>query len=133
MNKKLSSEDLSDIMIQSLALSTLLLEKFEIMTENGLVIKKAKQTVKACIPFLENYVNKVFANFDKDEIQHITKSASYVSELIMRANTALNVKNLLTISDRKEILLNIIIKLSDNNLSHPDLYKEIINSEILNY
>ena len=133
MNKKLSSEDLSDIMIQSLALSTLLLEKFEIMTENGLVITKAKQTVKACIPFLENYVNKVFANFDKDELEHITKSASYVSEIMLRAEKAITVKNLLTISDRKEILLNILIKSSDNVLKYPELYKEIINSEILNY
>lgn len=128
MNEKLSSEDLSDIMIQSLALSTLLLEKFEIMTENGLVITKAKQTVKACIPFLSNYVDKVFANFEKDEIEHITKSASYVSELIMRANTAINVKNLLTISDRKEMLLEI---LSKNN--RETLYDDITDSGILNY
>lgn len=125
---KLSSEELSDIMIQSLALSTLLLEKFEIMTENGLVITKAKQTVKNCIPFLSQYVDKVFANFDKDEIQHITKSASYVSELITRANTAISVENLLTISDRKEILLNILRK-----ENRETLYDDIVDSRILNY
>lgn len=133
MSEKLSSEDLSDVMVQSLALSTLLLEKFEIMTENGLVITKAKQTVKACIPFLSQYVDKVFNNFSEDEIQHITKSASYVSELIIRANKAINVENILTISDRKEILLNILIKSSDKILKYPELYKKIVDSEILNY
>ena len=129
MSKKLSSEDLSDIMIQSLALSTLLLEKFEIMTENNLVITKAKQTVKACIPFLSNYVDKVFANFEKDEIEHITKSASYVSEIMLRAEKAITVKNLLTISDRKSILKEILKK----NLLNESIYNQIVDSEILNY
>ena len=126
---KLSEEDLSDIMIQSLALSILTLEKYEIMIENGLVIQKAKQTVKACIPFLNDYANKVFSNYSEDEKEHQLKGANYVSELINRIEKALTVENLLTISDRQDKLKQIL----NDNIINESIYNQIINSEILNY
>lgn len=126
---KLTSEQLSDVMIQGVAGSVFTLDRFETMAENGLLATRAKQAVKNCIPHLTNYVNKVFANFDVEDERHILKSATYVSELVNRMETAVSVKNLLTISDRKDILKEILEK----NLINESVYHQIVDSEILNY
>ena len=43
---KLTSEQLSDVVIESLALSVTLLERFETMDENGLLTLRAKQSLR---------------------------------------------------------------------------------------
>ena len=56
---KLTSEELSDVVIESLSLSVALLERFETMKANGLLVQKAKQSLNTMIPHLEEYVSKL--------------------------------------------------------------------------
>jgi hypothetical protein len=135
MKGKLTSQELSDIMLQSVALSTILAEKFEIMTENNLVIHKAKQSLKTTTGFLNNYVDKVFQvdDAESEEGQHMKTGASYIAELTNRIETSLTTENLLSISDRKTLLLKIVdstlLEATDKHL----LYEQIRDSGIIDY
>jgi len=132
MVNKLTSEELSDVMIESLVLASMLIQRFEIMEENKLLAHKAKQSVKNSIPHIENYVNKIFT-INSEDAEHMKKGASYVLELMNRIEVTLKTTNLLTISDRKESLKRYI----DDTILFPsqkiELYEKIRDSGILEY
>jgi hypothetical protein len=124
MSNKLSSEELSDIMIESLVLATMLIERFQIMEENKLLALKAKQSVKGSIPHLENYVNKVFA-VKSEDAEHMKKGATY--------DRSLKTTNLTTISDRKTYLQEFINDTALFPAQKKDLYEKIRDSGIIEY
>jgi hypothetical protein len=132
MSNKLSSEELSDIMIESLVLATMLIERFQIMEENKLLALKAKQSVKGSIPHLEHYVNKVFA-VESEDAEHMKKGATYVMEIINRVDRSLKTTNLTTISDRKTYLQEFINDTALFPAQKKDLYEKIRDSGIIEY
>jgi hypothetical protein len=79
MKGKLTSQELSDVMMQSVALSTILAEKFEIMTENNLVIHKAKQSLKTTTGFLSNYGYHII-NYPEFKIPRDIKAKTHFVE-----------------------------------------------------
>lgn len=130
---KLSSEELSDVVIESLALAVALLERFETMDRNGLFVQRAKQSLKTVIPHVEEYVSKLIIPRAEDEIEHMKKGATVVNELSARIENALQGINVLDISSRKDILQEII---NDTTLTKPKkkiLYETIRDSGILEY
>ena len=135
MSSKLTQQELSDIMLQSVALSNTLAEKFEILTDNDFVMHKVKQSLKNSINFLNVFVNKVFnvKGEDVDTVEHMKKGASHVSELCNRIETALTAENLLSISDRKHMLDSIIAGVPISEDNKVKLYEEIRDSGIIDY
>lgn len=130
---KLSSEELSDVVIESLALAVTLLERFETMDRNGLFVQRAKQSLKTVIPHVEEYVSKLITPKEEDEIEHMKKGSTVVSELSGRIENSLQGINVLDISSRKDILKEII---NDTTLTKPKkriLYETIRDSGILEY
>jgi hypothetical protein len=128
---KLTSEELSDVIIESMALSVSLLERFEIMNDNNLFVQKAKLSLKNTIPHIENYVNKLIKAHSQDEEDHFKKGATVISELSNRIETAVKTRNIMDISTRQDALKGI---LSKNPAPIMDIiYDEILKSEILNY
>ena len=130
---KLSSEELSDVVIESLALAVALLERFETMDKNGLFVQRAKQSLKTVIPHVEEYVSKLITPKEEDEIEHMKKGATVVNELSARIENALQGINVLDISSRKDILQEII---NETTLTKPKkriLYETIRDSGILEY
>lgn len=134
-NIKKDSKNLESILIHSLVLSTALVEKFEIMEQNNLVAQRAKQSIKNSIKFLENYVNNVFnTSDDSEETKRGMKAGStHIAELQLRVEKSLSTSNLLNISDRKKILLQLV----DETVLFPNqkiqLYEKIRDSGIIDY
>jgi hypothetical protein len=131
--KKLSSEELSDVVIESLSLAVSLLERFETMDKNGLFVQRAKQSLKTAIPHIEEYVSKLITPKAEDEEEHMKKGATVVNELCTRIENALQGTNVLDISARKTILQEIV---NDTILTKPKkkiLYETIRDSGILEY
>ena len=128
---KLTSEQLSDVIIESMALSVSLLERFEIMNENDLFVQKAKQSLRNTIPHIEKYVNKLIEVRSEDEADHFKKGATVIAELSNRIETAVRTRNIMDISARQDTLKQILDK---NPFPVMDIvYNEILNSQILNY
>jgi predicted transcriptional regulator len=130
---KLTSEQLSDVVIESLTLSVALLERLETMQENGLLAMKAKQSLTNVIPHLENYVNKLIKAHEEDEIEHMQKAATVISELSSRMESALSGNNILDISERKNRLKEMIEECPLFPVQKTELYEKIKNSGILEY
>jgi hypothetical protein len=130
---KLTSEELSDIVIESLALSVTLLERFETMDENGLLTLRAKQSLKNIIPHLEGYVSKLIAVRHEDEIEHFKKGATVIAELSNRVEKALKSENILDISTRKRWLKELIDTTALFPAQKDELYEAIRDSGILEY
>lgn len=134
MPKKNSDQYLSSIIIQSLALSVVLLEKFEIMQENNLFVLKAKQLLNRMVPILESYTTKIITAETPEEKDDILKGSVIIQELYARIETSLSGKNILDISSRKTILTEILDKtgrLTENQKI--ELFNNILDSEILTY
>ena len=130
---KLTSEELSDVVIESMALSIALLERFETMDENGLFTMRAKQALKNVIPHIEGYVNKLIKPQVEDEEEHMKKGATVIAELENRINNALQGRNVLDISSRKKYLKEIISVTALFPPQQQELYEAIRDSGILDY
>jgi chaperonin GroEL (HSP60 family) len=130
---KLTSEELSDIVIESLVLASVLLEKFETMDQNGLFVQRAKNSIRIALPHLEQYVNKLLKPASEDEIDHFKKGATVVHELSVRVEKALGMDNILDISRRKEYLKEFIEETALFPVQKKELYEKIRDSGILNY
>lgn len=132
---KLQSEEINEIVVHSLVLATMLIEKFEVMEENKLFALKAKQSLRQCLGFLDIYVTKVFdvTDSDDDTTLHMKKGASVVSDLILRADKAIAGANILTISERKDILAKMLENTTLFPKQREELLKAITDSGILNY
>ena len=128
-----TSDELNDIVIESLALSVILLEKLETMHENGLFVTKAKQSLKNTIPHIENYTNKLLSNRNEEDAEHFKRGATVVTELSNRIETALKVNNILDISTRKKYLKELIQNTVLFPIQQEELYNGIRDSGILNY
>lgn len=133
MLNKLNSQQLSDVVIESLSLSVALLDRFETMKENGLLVQKAKQSLNIVLPHLEEYVSKLILPKEIDEEDHMKKGATVVSELCLRIENALQGTNVLDISSRKEILKEIVQKTVLFPSQKDELYESIRDSGILDY
>lgn len=130
---KLTSEELSDVVIESLVLSVTLLERFETMDENGLFIMKAKQTLRNVIPHIESYVDRLLKVRSADEEEHFKKGATVISEISRRVETALKMQNITDISTRKQHLKEFIEETALFPIQKEKLYEKIRDSGILNY
>ena len=130
---KLTSDELNDVVIESLALAVTLLERFETMDENGLLTLRAKQSLRQTIPHIEGYVNKLITVRHEDEVEHFKRGATVITELSNRIDSALKVNNILDISSRKNYLEALI----DATVLFPpqkkELYEAIRDSGILEY
>jgi hypothetical protein len=130
---KLTSDELNDVVIESLALSVALLERFETMEENRLLALRAKQCLKNTIPHIEAYVNQLITVRHEDEAEHFKRGATVIMELSNRIDSALKVNNILDISTRKKYLEEMI----DATVLFPpqkkELYEAIRDSGILEY
>ena len=133
MSTKLNSQQLSDVVIESLVLASALLERFETMDQNGLFVQRAKQSVRTALPHLEQYVSKLIKPADEDEIDHFKKGATVVHELSVRVEKALGMDNILDISNRKQYLKEFIEETTLFPIQKTELYEKIRNSGILDY
>jgi hypothetical protein len=133
MSTKLNSQELSDVVIESLVLASALLERFETMDQNGLFVQRAKQSVKTTLPHLEQYVGKLIKPADEDEIEHFKKGATVVQELSARVEKALGMENILDISNRKQYLKEFIEETTLFPIQKTELYEKIRDSGILDY
>jgi chaperonin GroEL (HSP60 family) len=130
---KLTSEELSDIVIESLVLSSALLERFETMDQNGLFVQRAKQSVRTALPHIEEYVGKMIKPKHEDEVEHFKKGATAITELSNRVEKALGMENILDISNRKKYLKAFIDETVLFPAQKTELYEKIRDSGILNY
>lgn len=130
---KLTSEELSDVVIESLALSVTLLERFETMDQNGLFTQRAKQSLRGTLPHIEAYVDKLIAVRNPDEEEHFKKGATVIMELSNRIERAMSPENILDISTRKKWLKKIIDETVLFPAQKEELYEAIRDSGILNY
>jgi hypothetical protein len=130
---KLTSEELSDVVIESLALSVALLERFETMEENKIFALKQKQALKNVIPHIERYVDKLIKPHSEDEEEHMKRGATVVSELCLRIDNALQGRNVLDISSRKKYLKDLISATALFPPQQQELYETIRDSGILDY
>ena len=130
---KLTSEELSDVVIESLVLASALLERFETMDENGLFVQRAKNSVRTALPHIEEYVKKLITAREADEEEHYKKGATVIAELSNRVEKALGMENILDISSRKEYLKNFIEETTLFPVQKTELYEKIRDSGILNY
>jgi chaperonin GroEL (HSP60 family) len=133
MSTKLNSQELSDVVIESLVLASALLERFETMDQNGLFVQRAKQSIRTALPHLEQYVGKLIKPADEDEIDHFKKGATVVHELSARVEKALGMENILDISNRKQYLKEFIEETTLFPVQKTELYEKIRNSGILDY
>jgi hypothetical protein len=133
MSIKLNSQELSDVVIESLSLSVALLERYETMKANGLLVQKAKQSLNTIIPHLEEYVTKLITPKESDEEEHMKKGATVVAELCSRIENALQGTNVLDISARKDILKQIVDETILGKARKLALYETIRDSGILEY
>ena len=133
MSAKLNSQELSDVVIESLVLASALLERFETMDQNGLFVQRAKQSVRTALPHLEQYVSKLIKPADEDEVDHFKKGATVVHELSSRVEKALGMENILDISNRKQYLKEFIEETTLFPIQKTELYEKIRDSGILNY
>jgi hypothetical protein len=130
---KLTSEQLSDVVIESLALSVTLLERFETMDQNGLFTQRAKQSLRQTLPHIEGYVNKLITVNADDEVEHFKKGATVIAELSNRIETSLKAEHILDISTRKKYLKEMIQLTALFPAQQEELYDAIRDSGILNY
>jgi len=130
---KLTSQELSDIVIESLVLSSALLERFETMDQNGLFVQRAKNSVRTALPHLEQYVSKLIKPAGEDEVEHFKKGATVIAELSSRIEKALSMENILDISVRKQYLKEFIEETALFPTQKTELYEKIRDSGILNY
>ena len=130
---KLTSEELSDVVIESLVLASALLERFETMDQNGLFVQRAKNSVRTALPHIEEYVKKLITAREADEEEHYKKGATVIAELSNRVEKALGMENILDISSRKEYLKNFIEETALFPVQKTELYEKIRDSGILNY
>jgi chaperonin GroEL (HSP60 family) len=130
---KLTSEELSDVVIESLVLASALLERFETMDQNGLFVQRAKQSVRTALPHIEEYVSKLITAKEADEEEHYKKGATVVHELSSRVEKALGMENILDISNRKQYLKEFIEDTALFPVQKTELYEKIRDSGILNY
>ena len=130
---KLTSSELSDIVIESLSLSVVLLERYETMDENGLFTMRAKQSLRTAIPHIESYVSKLLASHKEDEDEHMKKGATVVAELCSRIENALQGRNVLDISSRKKLLKELVYETVLFPQQKEELYEKIRDSGILEY
>jgi hypothetical protein len=133
MSNKLTSQELSDVVIESLSLSVALLDRFETMKANGLLVQKAKQSLNTILPHLEEYVSKLITPKESDEEEHMKKGATVVAELCSRIENALQGTNVLDITARKDILKQIIDETILGKARKVALYETIRDSGILDY
>ena len=130
---KLTSEQLSDVVIESLALSVTLLERFETMDQNGLFTQRAKQSLRQMLPHIEGYVNKLITVNADDEVEHFKKGATVIAELSNRIERSLKAEHILDISTRKKYLKEMIETTALFPAQQEELYDAIRDSGILNY
>ena len=130
---KLTSEELSDVVIESLALSVTLLERFETMDENGLLTLRAKQSLRQTLPHIEAYVSKLITVNADDEVEHFKKGATVIAELSNRIERSLKAEHILDISTRKKYLKEMIQLTALFPAQQEELYDAIRDSGILNY
>ena len=130
---KLTSEQLSDVVIESLVLSSALLERFETMDQNGLFVQRAKQSVRTALPHIEEYVGKMIKPKHEDEVEHFKKGATAITELSNRVEKALGMENILDISNRKKYLKAFIDETVLFPAQKTELYEKIRDSGILEY
>ena len=103
------------------------------MDRNGLLALKAKQSLKNTIPHIERYVEKLIKAQSEDEVEHMKKGATVISELSNRVENALQGRNILDISSRKQYLKDIIDKTVLFPAQKDELYEAIRDSGILDY
>jgi chaperonin GroEL (HSP60 family) len=130
---KLTSEELSDVVIESLVLATALLERFETMNQNGIFVQRAKQSVRTAIPHIEEYVNRLITAKEAEDEEHYKKGATVIAELSNRVEKALGMENILDISNRKKFLKAFIDETALFPIQKKELYENIRDSGILNY
>jgi hypothetical protein len=130
---KLTSEELSDVVIESLALAVTLLERFETMDQNGLFTQRAKQSLRQTLPHIEAYVNKLITVNADDEVEHFKKGATVIAELSNRIERSLKAEHILDISTRKKYLKEMIQTTALFPAQQEELYDAIRDSGILNY
>lgn len=133
MSIKLNSQELSDVVIESLVLASALLERFETMDQNGIFVQRAKNSVRTALPHIEEYVKKLITPYSDDEVEHFKKGATVVHELSSRVEKALGMENILNISNRKEYLKEFIEETALFPTQKTELYEKIRDSGILNY
>lgn len=104
---KLTSQEISDLTIGSLALANALVEKFELMIENNLLIHRSKQSVKNSILHLQDYINKIFTSQGNDA-ENLALWGDIVLGVQNKIDIALSTKEIIIISNRKELLVNIL-------------------------
>lgn len=110
---KVNADDLNDMMVETVVLSSMLVDRFETMHSEGLPAQKAKMATKNAYNHLVGYVAKIF-NVDLEDVEtkeHFKDGTDSIFLMIQRADKALKNENLSTVDDR----LSIIEQILDNH------------------
>lgn len=130
--EKLSSEQLDDVMVDSLILSNLLIEKYEIMLKHKLVMHRAKQSVSNAFTHLNHYVSQIF---DKGEMQD--RDTILASNIVLirqeRVEKALENKEVVIIGDRQKTLKEILSEHIEDEERIDEILEKVKISEILKF
>ncbi len=132
---RLSPVQMHIVIAESLALSTALAERLEILKENGLFIQRTKQAVTNSIAILDNYVSKTFDPTGESEEtkNELFKGATIIADFVARINATLDNPDILPLSTRERVLEQYIKATVLFPKQQKELYDKIIESQILNY
>lgn len=125
-------EQQNRLVINSLVLTQLLLENFEEMAEEGIFVNRPKQVLKNAIPIFEKYLELTFGSKTLSK-EDLSLGGTVITELSRKVRDALDYEDIMPISTRKEILRDLIDKTALFPAQKDELYKAVLNSEILNY
>lgn len=129
--EKLSSEELNNIMMHSIVLSNLLIEKFEIMEEHGLPAHRVKQSVKNANIHLNNYIDKVFSAKVSEKDKNLGADI-----VLFKQNKIENVlidKEVLIFEDKKGMIKDILTKHGIFDAIADKILIDVEKSEVLNF
>lgn len=130
----MNNEKVNELVIDTLSLSTLLVDKFEQLEKANLFIHKSKQSVKNVQVHLQNYVNTVFnfkKNNEQDELD-FKNGATIVATKIEKIESILQ-EDVVIIGDRKEVLIGILRKYKIDEKNIVDIVKTVDVSDILKF
>jgi len=122
-----------DLVVHSIAISSLLVEILEDLEAQKVLLRKPKQVAKQFKDVLEKeYIAKVFSK-DVMEEQELLDIVNIVEALKQKLYKVLREESVLHISDRREILKTILINGGVKKDKTDEILKTVDKEEILNF
>lgn len=118
--------------LNSVAVSTLLIECFEDMISKKLVVQKEKQSVNQTLKVLESYVNRIFAKGkNEEENQELLHGATVAADKAQRLQAILHETGNVIYRDKKEVLRLILKEYKIESFIIEEIVVSIDNVKLL--